>query len=285
MLVIVDRSAPFVRSDAGRALLDRLRGEAAEIIEGGGPGPLLEQVLPLGERMHEVVCVGRASTTSVAVTAAIVGGADLSRLLVRHQGGGALDPWASTLGVGEATERGGLGSSGGSGPTTRTVLRVDDAGLPHAVFGLVFAAGASAAPISELLRGTDGRLSGLGRWMSESAWRDGGTDWRAEEWRCDGVPLESSATFVVSSLATIELGPLRLEGQAFEGFEVLSGRVPGGREALRWAAGGGAPWQRDRALRLEADTPCSWGLDGWTPATSGARSVRVGRGPALRFRT
>lgn len=283
MFLLVDRSAPFVRSEAGRALVERLRPTATAVVEAAGPTPLLAQAIPMGARMREVVSVGRASTTTVAVTAALVGGADLASLVIRHVGGGANDPWASTLRMDAPPAQRFSAGAGGEGRVSLRTLRVDDAALPHPVFGLVFAAGAASEPVCELLRGEDRRLAGLTRLVGERGWRDGGAGWRPEEWGCDGVPLRGDATFAVASLAAMELGPLRLDGQRSDGIEALSGTIPGGRDALRWATGGTPPWQKRSVTQLHADTPSAWSLDGWSPEPGGARSIRVMRGPEVTF--
>lgn len=287
MLAVIDRSAPWVRSDdRGRRLAERVRAACDVVIEADGPDAIVRQVVGVGRDVRDVVCLGRPSTTAAALTGAWAGGADARTLRVRHLGGGAgLDPWAATLGGPGDAEARWDALEKPKGHRDLTLVRVDDGLQPWACLGLVFAAGSARDAVASLLRGADGRLGTLrdmGRAVTGAVAGARDPDWRAEEWRAGEQALDADDTFVVASTACVALGPLQLVGGA-DGMQTWTGAWSGGLDALRALGGRKLPLRSLDAGRIDATGRAGWTLDGWSHGADAPRPLSVRNGPTIAF--
>lgn len=279
MIVVIDRAAPLLAErKRPPAWLHEIESACDARIDAHGPDEVFHAVKERDD-VRDVVCVGRASTTSAVLSGVWAGGGEWRTLTLRHVGGPGPDPYAAALGLPLDPSTRWSRLRGACGATDLPLLRVDDVGESAPRLGLVAGAGAGA----EIVRAAMRAEVGLRGWLSSA--KQAVTAVRATlsddvvlhvDWQLGAQSEREDASMLLASTVAWNVAGYDLMAAAPGEISVLSLYGAGGIGGL-----GGTRQGRARSASFREAPRVT--LDGWSISTSGVGVTRLASGPSARF--
>ena len=279
MILVLDLASPLL-AERGRTprWVSEIARACDDTLEAEGPDEVFERVRARGD-VRDVVCVGRASTTSAVLSGVWAGGGEWRTLTVRHIGGPGPDPYVAALGLPLEPAARWARLREARGTKDVPLLRVDDVGYSAARLGLVAGAGAGAGVVRAATRAEVGLRGWIGSArQAVSAVRSAVSDDVVFDvaWTERGGAASEASSLVLASTVPWSVGGYELVAADQGELSALSLVGAGSLAAL------GRPRRRSAQSASFRAAP-RVALDGWSLDTPEERATTLSVGPRARF--